>query len=388
MYVYAGPEAIAKTVTLSDLYLYDNDLNGANIYNLGTITLTNVRANSNNGGYGMLLDNRSCGTTTPCKVSILQSGSGVNEFNLNDGSGGLRIDTYGIVVMNKVNAVSNEGYGAWIDNDAATTPVNVTITGGKFNSNESGLRVVSKGVITVSGIQASSNTLGDYGAYLDNRADTSGNKGINVLKSFFNNNAVTGLGVRTYGAVVLNTNEASGNITGMGVDVNNDYSKAKPVSILSTYGANNFNSNSGHNLQIYSNGAVVLSKVTADDSTNGTGIRIFNYSGSGTVSLTTITTRYNSETGLLVDTSANVTINGLTNMFNCAEAGTWYALSISTNETITARVTISNSIITSNVDRGIGLNLAPAPNAFYTLTNVFYFGNDTDNSGDNNLYVY
>ena len=51
---------------------------------------------------GMVLDNTACGTATPCPVSLLTTGTGINDFTLNvGGDGGLMI-TYGAVIMNKV----------------------------------------------------------------------------------------------------------------------------------------------------------------------------------------------------------------------------------------------------------------------------------------------
>ncbi len=63
--LYSAPGIRPKAVVLSDLYIYDNDGYGAQIYNQGSITLTNVIANSNNAGNGMVLDNTLCGTASP-----------------------------------------------------------------------------------------------------------------------------------------------------------------------------------------------------------------------------------------------------------------------------------------------------------------------------------
>ncbi len=387
--LYNDMDSIPKAVILSDLYIYNNDGYGAYMVNKGSFTLTNVRSNSNNSGYGLWLDNKACTTATPCPVSILQSGSGVNEFNLNDGGGGLMIDTYGVVVMNKVTASTNEGYGARVHNNSADPlkPANVTVTGGTFNSNDgTGLYVLSRGIISVNGVEASGNLDGYYGAYLNNLADTSGAKGVNVLKSKFNENTLTGLIVHTYGAVVLNTVEASEN-DAAGADINNDHGLGKPVTVLATYGANKFLHNFNDNIVIVSNGSVALTNVTGNSSIASDGIEINNASSTSTITLTNVTANSNYNDGFTIRTKANVTIREITAMFNSISGIGYCGVYINTNETSTAKVTITNGLVMGNVDFGIALNLAP--NKLFTLSNVFYFGNNSDNSGNGpNLLVY
>ncbi len=387
--IYAGPEAIVKTVILSDLYIYDNDGYGASIYNQGTITLTNVRSNSNNAGYGMWLDNTACGSATPCNVSLLTSGSGVNEFNSNDAGGGLRIETYGIVVANKVSASNNEGYGMRIHNNSAlvSKPANITVTGGTFNTNDgTGLYLISRGIITVNGVEASSNQNDLYGAYINNLADTTGNKGVNVLKSTFNGNTWSGLYLNSYGAVVLNTVKAIGNL-GSGVDIRNDYGKGKPVTVLATYGANIFKQNISENVFIVSNGSVALTNVTGSESSTNDGIHIDNNSGTGTITLTNVTANSNWYNGFDLYTQGNVTIRGITAMFNIGSGSAYSGLYINTNNVATARVSITTGMITSNGDYGIQLDMNATK--LYTLSGVFYFGNNSDGvGGELNLWVY
>jgi hypothetical protein len=386
--LYNDMDSIPKAVILSELYIYNNNGYGAYIVNKGSFTLTNVRSNSNNSGYGLWLDNKACSTATPCPVSILQSGTGVNEFNDNDGGGGLMIDTYGVVVMNKVTAKSNEGYGARVHNNSAAPlkPANVTVTGGTFNSNDgTGLYVLSRGIITVNGVEASSNQDGYYGAYLNNLANDTGTKGVNVLKSKFNENTLTGLIVHTYGAVVLNTVEASEN-DAAGAEINNNHGLGKPVTVLASYGANKFIHNFNDNIVIVSNGSVALTNVTGNSSIANDGIDIDNDSGTGTITLTNVTANSNSHNGFNLYTKGNVTIKGITAMFN-TNTGNYAALYINTNEISTAKVSITTGLISSNTDHGILLNIAP--NKLYTLSGVFYFGNDTDNDGIGyNLNVY
>lgn len=393
MTVYNGVEAIAKAITLADLYIFDNDGWGANIYNKGAITLTNVRSNSNNGGWGMWLENTACGTATPCNVSLLTSGTGYNEFSSNQSGGGLRVNTYGVIVANKVSASSNKGYGMRLHNNTADAlkPANITVTGGTFNTNDAtGLYLLSRGVITVNGVEAS-NTQNDYqGAYLNNLADTTGNKGINVLKSKFNGNTWTGLYLRSYGAVVLNSLQAIQNM-GAGADISNDYGKGKPVTVLAAYGANIFKQNIDDNIVIVSNGSVALTNVTGSESSTNDGIDIDNDSGTGTITLTNVTANSNYHNGFNLYTKGNVNIRGITAMFNYGLGGNYSGLYINTNNMAAAKVSITTGMITSNGDYGIQLDMfTPAIGPYlYTLSGVFYFGNNSDGvGGELNLWVH
>ncbi len=90
--------------------------------------------------------------------------------------------------------------------------------------------------------------------------------------------------------------------------------------------------------------------------------------------------------GSISPTKGNVTIKGITAMFNYGTGAVYSGLFISTNENDTAKVTITNGIVASNGDYGIWLDIAASKP--YTLTNVFYFGNNSDNlGGELNLYV-
>ncbi len=387
--LYSVPGVRPKAVVLSDLYIYNNDGYGAEVFNQGPITLTNVSSSSNTAGNGLFLDNTLCGTTTPCLVNILKTGNNINDFSGNIGGYGLRINTFGAVVVNNIAANINSQYGALITNNSADPlkPANVTITSGAFseNKNGNGLRIFSRGIISLNGIEASNNLNGYQGAYLDNINDMSGSKGINVTKSKFFGNTLEGLYLRTRGIVILNTVEASEN-DAAGVDINNDYGLGKPVTVLASYGANKFIQNFNDNIVIVSNGSVALTSVTGNQSIANDGIDIDNDSGIGTITLTNVTANLNSHNGFNLWTNGNVTIKGITAMFN-TNTGNYAGLYINTKDTTTAKVTITTGLISSNTDHGILLNIAP--NKLYTLSGVFYFGNDSDNDGIGyNLSVY
>jgi len=384
----------AKTVILSDLAILDNDGYGMEVISAGPITLTNVSSNGNKAGSGMYLDNTACGTATPCTVSILKTGNNINAFSANVGGYGLRINTFGAVVVNNIAANFNSLYGMQITNNSADPlkPANVTITSGAFSENQNGygLTIVSRGIISVNGIEATHNYNGYTGAYLDNTSDTSGAKGINITKSKFLDNTFFGLDVWSRGVVILNTVEASENDAG-GVYIFNQYGFGKPVTVLASYGANKFNHNINSGISIRSNGSVALTSVTANSSISADGISIDNSNGTGTVTLTNVTANFNNFNGFFLDTKGNVTIRGITAMFNYGLGGSFSGLYIDTNNVPTVKVSITTGVITSNGDYGIHLNMyTPATGPYlYTLSNVFYFGNNSDNAnGEINLYIH
>ena len=139
----------------------------------------------------MLVDNTSSGTVGQ-NVTI----SGTNQFN-NNWLDGLDVYSYGNLALNNVTANSNGqgtyvdyGFGAFLDNCmfsgtgtcAIVTPTTVTLTGAnQFNNNgDDGLRVFSKGAITLNGLTANGNGLAHdpdpntnphssgFGVYVDN----------------------------------------------------------------------------------------------------------------------------------------------------------------------------------------------------------------------------
>ncbi len=131
--------------------------------------------------------------------------------------------------------------------------------------------------------------------------------------------------------------------------------------------------------------------VTGSEFTTYDGIDIDNESGTGTITLTNVTANSNWHNGFNLATRGNVTIRGITAMFNAIGAGTFSGLFITTNEVATAKISITTGMITSNGDYGIHLDMfTPVIGPYlYTLSGVFYFGNNSDGvGGELNLWVY
>ena len=141
------------------------------------------------------------------------------------------IFSYGNIALNNITASNNGqgaydtyGSGAWVDNCLsndngitcqAITPKTITLTGNNaFESNfDFGLRVTSKGAISVNNVNADHN--GYIGAYLDNDF-TGAVGGISVINTAtywpsFNNNGWNGLEVYSLSTITVMDLDAAGN---------------------------------------------------------------------------------------------------------------------------------------------------------------------------------
>ena len=128
-----------------------------------------------------------------------------------NGNGGLRVLSRGAVTISKAIVKENGIFGALINNvpSGILAGVPVTISDSFFTSNSpfggAGLKVLSKGLITLTNIQANNN--GGEGVYLDNKT-SGGVAGITINASVgkgnqFQGNKFSGLYILTNGAVSL-----------------------------------------------------------------------------------------------------------------------------------------------------------------------------------------
>jgi hypothetical protein len=254
-----------KPVTMTGFSQFNNNGGwGLRIDARGLITLANVAASNNTGWDGVTLSSN-------LGVTI----QGVNQFN-NNGSSGLEISTNGAITLNSITANNNGASGAnLVDNTKA-----VTLTGTNFFNGNGlaaagfGLKVKSKGVITLNNVTASGNNTGgdDGGVFLD----TPGAVTINGYGTF-EHNANYGLEIfRTFGSGAILLNNINSNRNGFGAFIDNCdgtfefggggyevvcFPGAKPITLK---GTNNFNGNTGYGLEAVSNGAIVAANLTAN----------------------------------------------------------------------------------------------------------------------------
>lgn len=193
---------------------------GLEIRSLRNIVLGDVTA-TDNGNSGVILNN-GLGTGS---VTVKASETDWVGFTHNTGSG-LEITSNGIVALTNVIAYYNGQYGAVIDNTGGPGAVSMLATGiygsnSFYGNNGTGLKITTKGIVTLTNVTASSNK--NYGADIDN---TGGLGGVSLLAAgtyggnSFSYNQWSGLKVRTRGNITLVNIDASSNKAD-GVDLDN-----------------------------------------------------------------------------------------------------------------------------------------------------------------------
>ena len=409
-----GITQLIKNVTISNFQINDNtDGYGLKVTSYGTVILTNVDVNRNEGG-GATITNTSNG-----KMDVKITNSRFDN-NLNGGSG-LLITTYGNVVLATGSASGNQANGVSIDNQGVGKPniKSITISNFNFNGNITGYGLDAKatGVITLTNVQGIGN--GTYGIKLANNYEDntdpllpwrpeSGVTVKNVTTS--NNKNGSGLEISTYGTVFVDLVTASGNSLGDGVKITSDPYKSGSksvtinrtavndlnkngievlcdglisvngltannnlvfgaslinrvdsnntgVTLLATLGANSFNFNqNGDGLTIDSRGQVSLTTVTASGNISGNGISINNNnncSGIGcpisNLILNKITTKNNSENGVLIE-DTNATTVSLSGFISLSNIGSGIRL---VSQNTQAKISVINSMFMANQVFGI-----------------------------------
>ena len=231
--------------------------NGVQVNSNGAITLDGVSA-SLNGGRGINLDNDNVGASG--KITLTnKKGPALMNDNTTEG---VYIQAIGQVQVNGLVSTFNT-YGLRIFSSGAGSKV--TLTNSAFSDNSIfGVWVNTPGVIFVDKVDSSFNS--GNGARFDNTADTSGKSTVTVQRSSFNFNSATyGVEIASDNQVTLNGITANANI-GTGLKVNTSTGSGK-ITLLSSFGANTFNYNTGIGVSLNAGGAVSLSKVMSSSNT-------------------------------------------------------------------------------------------------------------------------
>jgi len=380
-------KAIQGNVSLSDVLAYNNGGNGIHILDYGTITLSQVRARGNgaNGAYldncNAREDNSVCRYPKAYNISISDSA-----FNNNSGAG----DAYGLVAhsgagitLKNVDADKNgfpveeggdeaAGQGILLYNNYKnlTDPLNLVYTWNTMavsltnvsasSNNGNGLTVTSYGAVTLKDAEMSNNASGGYGASITNNFDTTLRPSVTLSNSsgswnIFDNNANTGLLIRTWGTVSLNYIQAGGN-NGDGANINNtseslDGTGGKNITL--NYGK--FNGNSGDGIEMLSFG-VINAKLGSYNVSGNTGHGV-NLDNSGAalpknISLTGGVFENNTLSAVYILSKGNVTVSS-TKANNNQSHGFEIDNTIGTgagNVTLTGLTATNNSSTTDDVE--------------------------------------
>lgn len=274
---------------------------GLSVQSLGVVTLNSVTALQNFMG-------ASIGTTFTGSVgNVIINGS--NVFS-NNSSIGLQIQAAGTVTVNNITASNNISFGAEIYNTflGFTNPKAVKFTGTNYfnNNGSTGLYIASHGAVTLNNINANENVSnGVYvnGSFADNNTAHIKFTGKNQI----NGNGNINLFVVTKGDITISNLTADESVAGQGAYLYNDYVGVTNGVTIS--GVNSFSKNALSGLVIYSNGAVSMTKITADGSANGSGI-IAVTDGAITLTCASVTNNINGY-GVNLSTPLTGTLTGL-----------------------------------------------------------------------------
>jgi hypothetical protein len=333
----------------------------------------------NNGFYQLSINNSSfsnmnylfvCGMSINAGKNVSFIGADRNNFNHNSLAGG-SITTPGSVLITNMYSTFNGTEGLWLDNALSGAGTgNVTIRGANrssFTSNGwEGISLLTYGSVMFNKVNVTGN--GGDGIRIGRDpvvtskpvilkdVDVYGNGAWGIISKSSGNVSLTNM--KSYG------NERDGawieNIAGIGNVV------------LS--GENYFNDNGDCGLFIYSSGTVTLSGITANNN-DIFGILV-DKTGTGLVSLNNVNVKGSGYHGISINTGGDVRLIGVCSLLNGVGAD-GDGVHIETDPT--GIVTIQKSTFMGNEGNGIDIN-----NGFgvkYVLTAVLYFGNDSDYDG-------
>ncbi len=338
---------LPKTVILRDVDFSRNQTGtlttsfdkgiGLYISSKGTVTVTNITADYNARG-GVIIDAMSGAGN----VNILRTQlSGYNSFSNNKGTG-IRIDSIGKIVLNRIQAIDNKGAGALLN---------------------------AYGIITITGTASQPNLF-------------NGNEGYD--NSLYGSLAGLQIG-HVNGPVKITNLQANGNL-GSGVYI---YANG-PVILDGQRNELNLNSEEGISIEqqygLYidrSNGSVLILNFVVE-SNHGGGVYIRNLEGSVGVTLNSTIAGFTSQItngqgdfsnryGLYIESSGAILLNRL----NISENSNPATSIINTGASISKPVTVTNSSFNQN--NGMGLNIISA--GAIVLNKVTASGNTNGASG-------
>jgi hypothetical protein len=357
-------------ITIANINASGNGHSGLFVDGKGAITVTNPVISGNTDALvGVSLDNRD-GTGG---VTLQGTSSTVlGYFNANtDGLSGTNvvIDTNGAVTVKYISISASHDQGLNINNASAgptpsgapVTLTGVTVTGTTFGP---GFEVGSTGLVTMTGVTVSGNS--GMGLIISNSSTL--NRNVVLTNITANGNGGDGISVTSTGSVLVYGATANASTSGSGIGVNNSSGTGSVTITNSGAITNNFNGNFGYGVYVNTRGAVTVNKVAAAGN-HQSNISISNSTGSGSVTMSNITSNGSLASGASVVTSGEVTITG----FN-ASGNTTSGLIIQ-NATTGANVAVTNTTVTGSLTSyGIYID----SRGFVTLTNVSSSSNATD----------
>jgi hypothetical protein len=371
----------SKTVTVTDIYTLGNDNDGLHVAGSGAITVTGIESTDNFGDGASLTNFGAVANITV--TSSLTRPINIFERNVN----GLTImDTAGSVTLQDIRARENGMDGVWVDNTAGQGAVTVRSVNAitRMNNNGwSGLYILSNGNVALSGgknwIFADFNSqdewVGDMdGIFIDNSTAISP-KTVTLSNVRTKGNKDSGIEILSSGTVTITSVYVVENKNGLWIE---NHLGSGGVTLL---GSNTASGNTEWGVVIYTDGAVSVSGLTAENN-NKSGIFAQSYS-SGTMTISNSFFRYNGMHGMQLVSDGNFL---LTNVISIQNGDAYNADGISIDAGFLSTVTMKYSVFMDNRGNGIEI-MHPGTSFTPLLLACSWFGNDTDGSGNLNLWV-
>jgi hypothetical protein len=309
-------KSVLLASTTGDNTFIENGDTGLHILSRGAISINGIIATgnanlfvsagnddpNNNTKGGVIIDN----TTGNGSVTI--TGANISQ-NDTESTLGLLIRTNGTITLTKVTANSN-AWGADINNlSSESTSIGIRINQSIFNNNVLfGLAATSYGVITVNNLTAIGNQ-GDLAVRLSNVPGTT--VGVSMLNTLGENlflyNAGDALEINSGGAITINEITAAYN-GARGVNLPNGIIGTGNVRVINSF----FDHNGDTGLIIQSSGAITLTDVSASNN-NGTDNTNGAYLSGGSYAVSIIRGQFNqnSGTGLIINATGKIFINSI-----------------------------------------------------------------------------
>ena len=334
--------------------------------------------------YGLILSNS--GDATPANIT-LEGG-----YFVSNGTG-ISINSNGNVVVRNVVASNRTNYGLLLINNAGIGSVRVECTRKDFScsfyrsTNNSGIRIVSNGSVTLSKLTASEN--GATGIMVDNYNSGNGTGSITLNTITANDNQTSGIALSSKGsvtltAVIAKNNGEFGVSSGDGVNIDNSYATLAGKGV--TVSNSTFQNNNGDGLEVTSNGAINVSKLTVTDNYNGiAGITLINNDGlpvSGkypSVTVSNCRTTVNQVIGLYVNSRGVISVSNVE-----ASANSSYGMQLDNTAAVTTTpgVTVTGSSSTRTMVGGNALNLYIRSHGVVTVSNLSVLQSSSGNGAD------
>lgn len=375
----AGNFTLKKIAGTPDNELNDNgnpfNADGLYVSSGGTVTILNTMTYLNNA-YGMSINNAPS-LTTPVKIQL--SIANYNHY------GGIYINTASNLIVTDTSASYNDSWGMYADTDGKIL-VNCTKPMGfcNFSNNATGdgLDLYARKTITIRKIVASDNgnDANDHGMDLHSYFTPSP---IILSNVRVEGNWYYGILADTDSNVTINNVLARYNSVGVSVGTG-----AFPVTNVLITGNNLFDGNAS-GLEVYANGTVKISNVTAQFQTNGRGVHVISSGEGMLVTLNNVVSRYNYDDGIYINSQGNVNLTTV----RCISNGTagndrdGLVLEVPDQEDI---ITIKNSTFIYNFGNGIEANVfsSPIDYAKFKLLTSYYLGNDADHDWNADLFIH